>query len=452
MNASRMMRRLLAAATLFLLAATLSVGGALAVLVLSNGVLSTAAPAWTMRVGVLGAPLDLNVAGLMRLATAPGMALMLDGRSLETRAGRVSFRRDDTRLIARCAPCRLQHTALAAGPLQLPELELALARRDATVSGWVSSGVLRVNYSAEIAADRVRIRWTLPRTDTGDALRVLASITPEARWGRFDGAIEASGTLTLPQGTSSTQFHVDQLQVADLGTEALQFGDFTVSCRQRDGRPRRQPSGDGATTWIALEKLGPYLPAAVIAAEDQRFREHGGYDEDELAALLAALGADGLPRGASTLTQQLARTLFTGGERTAARKLRELIYAVEMERTLGKARILELYLNSVDWGPGICGARAAAHAYFGKPPARLTPIEAAWLAGILRQPHAAYASEWRAQAPQRERAEAIVMQMRDFPRPDRQRWARQALALRPAPAQTFTDSGANRAALATTTR
>jgi membrane peptidoglycan carboxypeptidase len=242
------------------------------------------------------------------------------------------------------------------------------------------------------------------------------------------------------------------LQAADLGTEALQFGDFTISCRQRDGRPRRQPSGDGATTWIALEKLGPYLPAAVIAAEDQRFREHGGYDEDELAALLAALGADGLPRGASTLTQQLARTLFTGGERTAARKLRELIYAVEMERTLGKARILELYLNSVDWGPGICGARAAAHAYFGKPPARLTPIEAAWLAGILRQPHAAYASEWRTQAPQRERAEAIVMQMRDFPRPDRQRWARQALALRPAPAPTFADSGANRAALATTAR
>ena len=84
------------------------------------------------------------------------------------------------------------------------------------------------------------------------------------------------------------------------------------------------------------------------------------------------------------MTQQLARTLFTGGEKTAARKLRELLYAIEMERTLGKPRILELYLNTVDWGPGLCGARAAARTYFRKRPEQLTPLEAAWLAGILR--------------------------------------------------------------------
>jgi hypothetical protein len=433
MNACRATRRLIVAAGLFLLAAALGAGGALAILVTSNGVLSTAAPAWTTRITLLGTHVDLNVPGLMRLATAPGIAHLLDGRSVDTRAGRIAFRREGATLVARCAPCRLQHPALAAEALHLAKLELALARRDATVSGWIGSGAVRIDYRAEIATDRVRVRWLLPRTDIGDAVRILESIIPEARWGRFDGAIEASGTLTLPQATSSTQFHIDQLQVADLGTEALQFGVFTVSCRQLDGTPRRQSSGDGASTWIALEKLGPYLSAAVIAAEDQRFHEHGGYDDEELAALLARVDADGPPRGASTLTQQLARTLFTGGERTAARKLREFLYAVEMERTLGKARILELYLNTVDWGPGVCGARAAARTYFGKPPSRLTPIEAAWLAGILRQPHAAYANEWRARAPQRERAEAVVLQMRDFPRRDRQRWARESLVLRTAP-------------------
>jgi hypothetical protein len=450
-NARRATRRLLVAAALFLLAAALGAGGALAVLVTSNGVLSTAAPAWTMRSALFGMPFDLNVAGLVRLATAPGVAHLLDGRIVTTRAGRIVFRREGETLIARCAPCRLQHPVLAAEPLQLAEVELALARRGASVSGWVASGAVHVDYAAEIAADRVRLRWTLPRTDVGDAVRTFASIVPEARWGRFDGAIEAGGVLTLPHGTSSTQFHIDQLQVADLGTEALQFGVFTLSCQQPDGRPRRQPSGDGAATWIALDKLGPYLPAAVIAAEDQRFHEHGGYDDEELAALLATVEADGPPRGASTLTQQLARTLFTGGERTSARKLREFLYAVEMERTLGKARILELYLNTVDWGPGICGARAAARTYFGKAPARLTPIEAAWLAGILRRPHAAYADEWRARAPQRERAEAIVLQMRNFPRHDRQRWARESLVLRAAQA-TPTSSGSGGAAFASAMR
>jgi hypothetical protein len=451
MNARRVTRRLLVAAALFLLAAALCAGGALAVLVTGNGVLATAPPAWTTRIALFGVPFDLNVAGLVRLVTAPGVAHLLDGRSISTRAGHIAFRREGAILIARCAPCRLQHPVLAAEPLQLAEAELALARRDASVNGWIASGAVHVDYTAEIAADGMHVRWTLPRTDVGDAVRTLVSIIPEARWGRFDGAIEASGALTLPQGRSSTQFHIDQLRVADLGTEALQFGVFTLSCQQLDGRPRRQPSGEGATTWIALDKLGPYLPAAVIAAEDQRFHEHGGYDEEELAALLAAVDADGPPRGASTLTQQLARTLFTGGERTAARKLRELLYAVEMEHTLGKARIFELYLNTVDWGPGICGARAAARAYFGKPPARLTPIEAAWLAGILRRPHAAYMNEWRAQAPQRERAEAIVLQMRDFPRRDRNQWARGSLALRAAPATPHSD-GVNRAAVASAFR
>jgi len=451
MSPQRIASWLLAAAGLLLLVVALGAAGALAVLVTSNGVLATAPPAWTTRLALFGTHLDLNVAGLARLVTAPGVAHLLHSRSVDTAAGRIVFRREGATLVAHCAPCRLQHPALAAEALHLADLELALGRRDATLSGWIASGTVRINYSADIAADRVRVRWWLPRTDVGDAVRILASIVPEARWGRFDGAIEASGTLTLPQATSSTQFHVDRLQVADLGTEALQFGAFTVSCRQQDGPPRRQPSGDGATSWIALDKLGPYLPAAVIAAEDQRFHEHGGYDAEELTALLFKVGSDGPQRGASTLTQQLARTLFTGGERSAARKLREVLYAVEMERTLGKARILELYLNTVDWGPGVCGARAAARTYFGKPPARLTPIEAAWLAGILRHPHAAYTNEWRARSPHRERAETIVLQMRDFPRRDRQRWAHEALVLRAAP-ETPPVGGYNGAALSSAVR
>ncbi len=99
---------------------------------------------------------------------------------------------------------------------------------------------------------------------------------------------------------------------------------------------------------------------------------------------------------------------------------------------LGKRRILELYLNTVDWGPGLCGAKAAARAYFRKAPSRLTPLEAAWLAGILRQPHAAWEQQFLARSPERERATQVLMQMRDLPRRERERWARGPLAFAPA--------------------
>jgi membrane peptidoglycan carboxypeptidase len=100
-----------------------------------------------------------------------------------------------------------------------------------------------------------------------------------------------------------------------------------------------------------------------------------------------------------------------------------------MEHTLGKPRILELYLNTVDWGPGLCGARAAARAYFGKRAAHLTPLEAAWLAGILRAPHAAHQQQFATGTPDHERARMVLMQMRSLPKAERERWARRTLVL-----------------------
>ncbi|MCX8115516.1 MAG: transglycosylase domain-containing protein [Burkholderiaceae bacterium] len=192
--------------------------------------------------------------------------------------------------------------------------------------------------------------------------------------------------------------------------------------RQRRGRAKL----DRARRARALAAKG-----AVVAAEDQRFHEHAGIDRIELDALLADIDAEKALRGASTVSQQLARTLVTGGERTVARKIREALYAVEMERTLGKPRILELYLNTVDWGPGICGARAAARAYFRKAPSKLTPLEAAWLAGILRNPQEAYAREFSRGAPELERALWVLSQMRTLPKRERERWSRRPLVFAP---------------------
>jgi membrane peptidoglycan carboxypeptidase len=250
---------------------------------------------------------------------------------------------------------------------------------------------------------------------------------------QIDGRIHAQGTLKLPSSIASTRVAIDGFAVRGLGTERLQFGTFEFNCRA-DGGSRLLRTGDGEKAWIAAGKIGPLLPAAVLAAEDQRFAAHAGFDADEIAHALLHTSAAGPTRGASTITQQVARTLFTGADRTGVRKLRELLYAVEMERALGKGRILELYLNTIDWGPGICGARAAAHTYFNKTPAKLTALEAAWLASILRNPHAAYERQFLAGAPSVERAQQVLLQMRTLPRRSREQQSRRTLALAPAPA------------------
>jgi membrane peptidoglycan carboxypeptidase len=178
-----------------------------------------------------------------------------------------------------------------------------------------------------------------------------------------------------------------------------------------------------------------WLPHAVVAAEDQRFHQHPGYD---LAEWLAAWQHNtahrgGAPLGASTLTQQLAKLLFTGGERSSTRKLREWLYAVEMERTLGKGRILQLYLAAAPWGDGVCGAEAAARQHLGRPTARLTPREAAWLASLLHNPDRAL-QRWRDSASiDTERAAFVLNGMARLP-PARKRKEIEALQTwQPAP-------------------
>jgi hypothetical protein len=127
-------------------------------------------------------------------------------------------------------------------------------------------------------------------------------------------------------------------------------------------------------------------------------------------------------RGASTLSQQLAKMLYVGDERTAVRKVRELLYAVELDRTLGKARVLQLYLSVVPWGDGQCGAEAAALHYFGKRAAALDAAEAVWLASLLRNPEAEL--ERSANGVDASRLATIAGALRPVPR-----WRREDLQL-----------------------
>lgn len=398
------------------------------------GAFSAQGAAWTAEVGAAGGRIRVNVAALVRMATLPGVAHLLDGRSLATRAGTLRFTRDDDGLLRiACVPCRVRHDALAREAVRLRAVTLDLGRDGDRLHGALTVDAVRVAFSGQLRTDGADLAWRLAPTGFADVVAVLGDAVPEAAFARIEGRVQAEGTLALPSRVARVRWHAEGLEVGGLGTEPLQYGTFRFACTQRDGTPRLVATGEGERAWLALDASGPFLAAAVLAAEDQRFHAHAGVDEQALAELLD--GFAGQPaRGASTITQQLARTLFTSGERTAARKLRELLYAIELERTLGKARILELYLNTVDWGPGVCGAKAAARAYFGKPPARLTAIEAAWLAGMLRNPQAAWAQREAGEPPDRTRAVQVLAQMRDWPPRERRRFAAQPLAFAPAPA------------------
>lgn len=415
-------------------AALVAVASALLALA-SLGVLSTSDPAWTTELRVVGVALRVNVVGVVRLATLPGVVHLLDGRAMPTPNGTVTFARDGDRLRARCAPCQVQHPQLAARPLRLRSASLDVARTDDRLDGALALDAVRIPFGARLRAGSIEVDWQLPATELARLLAVVDSAVPEAAFARIGGEVAARGTISLPSGRGAVHWHADGIEVGGLGTEPLQYGGFRFACPQRDGGTKLVITGDGERNWVGVDAMGAYLAAAVIAAEDQRFQQHTGYDAQAIAEVMADT-QDGRPRrGASTLTQQLARTLFTGGERTAARKLRELLYAIELERTLGKARILELYLNTVHWGPGVCGAKAAARAYFNKPPARLTAIEAAWLASALRDPHGAWNEQFAVRRPDRTRAEHVVDQMRGWPKRERRRFAVQPLAFAPATAR-----------------
>ncbi len=153
-----------------------------------------------------------------------------------------------------------------------------------------------------------------------------------------------------------------------------------------------------AQQWVDYSQISDNLKRAVIASEDDGFSSHDGVDWDALekawsknakAEQRAELRGTSKPPkvvGGSTITQQLAKNLFLSGERTLLRKGQEFVLTMALETCLSKRRILEIYLNSVEWGEGVFGAEAAAQHYFRKPATKLSAFEAARLVVMLPRP------------------------------------------------------------------
>lgn len=165
--------------------------------------------------------------------------------------------------------------------------------------------------------------------------------------------------------------------------------------------------------WRDIEQISGYLQQAVLASEDQRFMGHHGFDFKEIKNALGDIMTRKGVRGASTISMQTARSLFLPSSRTLARKLAEAWYTVIIELVWDKKRIMEMYLNTVDWGRANVGAQAAARAYFSCDAKEVTAKQAALLAAILPSPH-----KWSAVTPAPyvlQRQTRILKQMQTMP-------------------------------------
>lgn len=282
------------------------------------------------------------------------------------------------------------------GTLQVDAEELAVLDGRWSLAGeggaWTASlGPLR--------GEAPRAQATL--TGEGLALGTLLGSLPDAllpqAWaaeirGTMDLSVELVGDLhDRSTWTADWDANFDRLTLAsgELARQIERLGrsfEHTLPGPVAEGAPTTRIIGPEDERYVPLRSISKHLVAAVLSTEDNGFFRHSGFEVEQLKEAVLENLREGGGRGGSTITQQLAKNLFLSGERTFARKLKEAVLAWRMETVLPKERILELYLNIAEWGPGLYGASEAADHYFGRTPARLEPEEAAFLASLLPAP------------------------------------------------------------------
>ena len=149
----------------------------------------------------------------------------------------------------------------------------------------------------------------------------------------------------------------------------------------------KKPEAKLRHAWVRYDRISGHLKRAIVAAEDARFVDHEGFDWEAIEKAMEKNRREGkVVLGASTISQQLSKNLFLSAARTPWRKGQEALITVMIERVMDKRRILEIYLNVIEWGDGVFGAEAAARHYFGTSAANLGPEQAARLAAIVPNP------------------------------------------------------------------
>ncbi len=215
-------------------------------------------------------------------------------------------------------------------------------------------------------------------------------------------AVVAYTWITLP----------DVRQLREDAPTTTAFRELRVRQAEAEGRALRMQH-----QWVSYNRISPHLKRAVTVTEDAAFWDHSGLDFDEIRASIEVNWARGeFARGASTITQQLAKNLYLSPSRNPYRKVRELFITRRLEAELSKRRIFELYLNLIEWGDGIWGVEAAARAHFGVSAAGLSPAQSAMLAGAIINPRVYSPS--RPNARLRQRQALILRRMGAVSPPD----------------------------------
>ena len=273
------------------------------------------------------------------------------------------------------------------GIIEIPEIH-------ATVAGAALSGSITLR---DLATDPVvDLALGMQHLDFAQLLGASGLVVPESL-GVAPGAGRDLGSATIDIGVRGHLADPASLSVS----QKIDFrpprqmppaiarlrGDFVF--RSEDGPGPHHPIdvSPASPDFIALHDVPPLFVRTLLLAEDAGFYGHRGIDLRELpTALLTNWSRGGAARGASTITQQLAKNLFLSRDKQLGRKLQELAITFLLESALGKDRILEIYLNIIEWGPDLRGLRPAARRYFGREPRELTPAEMAFLVAIIPGP------------------------------------------------------------------
>jgi Transglycosylase len=361
-------------------------------------------------------PIELNLEGgpisLSTLGVHEGdFGLLGVNRSELTLSTHVELSPEGTLDIAargRLDRLSLEQAALAPEPLRDVNLtwggqiRLDLGkRRFAIEDGSLGVEEVRVTVAGSIEASesdvRVRLNVEIPKTSCQD----LLSAAPAALLPQLQG-LRLGGTFALHSRVA--------LDTSDLAKTEVEW-DFDNRCKvletpedidpkrfhepfqhyvvEPDGRATEFTTGPTTEQWVALNEITPNMETGLIVCEDSRFFKHNGFDNKAIRdSILSNLKKGHFVRGASTLSMQLAKNLYLGREKTLSRKLQEAAFTLLLEERLSKEDILELYLNVVEFGPGIYGIRNAAMHYFNSHPGELSLAQAMFLASILPNPKA----------------------------------------------------------------
>ena len=283
------------------------------------------------------------------------------------------------------------------------QIRLDLGQRKFAIEGG-SLGIedVRLTVAGSIEAVdqdvRVGLNVDIPRVACQD----LLAAAPDTLLPQLQGGLELGGTFALHSRVA--------LDTSDPAKTEVEW-DFDNRCKvlktpeEVDPKNFREPfqhfvmDGEGRATefttgpttdqWVALNEITPYIETGVIVCEDSRFFKHNGFDNKAIRdSILSNLKKGRFFRGGSTLTMQLAKNLYLGREKTLSRKFQEAAFTLLLEERLSKEDILELYLNVVEFGPGIYGIRNAAMHYFNSHPGELSLAQAMFFASILPNPKA----------------------------------------------------------------